>query len=336
MNVKNRIGGAMNAIMGQTNKGGIKSFFGYNTPTTISSNPVSAVLSKVTGTAPAPTPSTSYTMIFVLIGLFALIFAGIYLYFKTFGYTIQMGLDRLMGKFENKDKIDMTLNGGDESKMTASLVPPSSDSAESKKLKDLLGLASESTGQLPFNPEERPSGMPGSKESPDFLERAARQIKKTFGPDQQVFNVSRNIYTYGDAAPLCKAMGAELATYEQLVESQKHGADWCNYGWVKGQMAAFPVQEKTWNKLQTGPVEYRESCGKPGINGGFFDNPELRFGVNCFGPRPEKKDTDELITENIFPPTAEEIEFDKKVNKFREQMNNITVLPWNRDKWQGT
>jgi hypothetical protein len=324
MAIKNKIGGSSN---------GSKSFFGYGqngTQATATTNLVANAVS-------TNTSSGYFSSIIILIILFAIIFAGLYVYFKTFGYTLQMGWDKLMGKFQDKEQINVSLNEGGQSNLTTALVPPPSDAAESKKLKELIGLTAESTGRLPFDPEERPSGMPGSKESPNFLEKAARQIKKAFDPEQQVFNVSRNVYTYDDAAPLCKAMGAELATYEQLVEAQKHGADWCNYGWVKGQMAAFPVQEQTWNKLQTGSAEYRNSCGKPGINGGFFDNPELRFGVNCFGKRPQKKDTDELLTDSdvVLPPSAEEIEFNKKVHKFKEQMGNLTVLPWSREKWQG-
>jgi hypothetical protein len=190
---------------------------------------------------------------------------------------------------------------------------------------------------LPFSPEDRPSGMPGAEEKPGFVSRTVRDLKKAFGPDEQVFNINRNIYTYDEAAPVCKAMGAELATFEQVELAQKHGADWCNYGWVKGQMAVFPTSEETWNKLQTGPKEYRFSCGKPGVNGGHFDNPELRFGVNCFGARPQKKDADELLFDSDagMPPTAEQVEFDKKVQKFRDQMENITVLPWSREKWSG-
>jgi hypothetical protein len=177
--------------------------------------------------------------------------------------------------------------------------------------------------------------MPGSTESPSLMKRLKRKLKDKFGKTKEVFNVSRNVYTYDEAGPLCTAMGAELATYEQLKKAQEKGADWCNYGWVKGQMAIYPTQEKTWNKLQSGPQEYRNSCGKPGINGGFFDNPELRFGVNCFGARPEKKDTDELMmdTETGMPRTAEQIEYDKKVQVFRDQLDTITVLPWARGKW---
>jgi hypothetical protein len=189
-------------------------------------------------------------------------------------------------------------------------------------------------GTMPFNPDERPSGMPGATEE-TYASKEKKRRRKRKSAEGQVFNVSRNLYSYEEAAPLCKAMGAELATYDQIVEAQKGGADWCNYGWTKGQMAVFPTSDETYDKLQSGPPEYRNSCGKPGVNGGFFDNPELRFGVNCFGKRPSKKDTDDLLndTDTIVPPTAEQIEFDKKVSKFREQIDNISVLPWSRKKW---
>ena len=100
-------------------------------------------------------------------------------------------------------------------------------------------------------------------------------------------------------------------------------------------MAVYPTQEKTWEKLQKGPSAYRFSCGRPGLNGGYFDNPELTFGVNCFGERPAQNDTDDLENSAEFttPPTAEQIEFDKKVQKFRDDLGNVTVLPFSKGKW---
>ena len=38
-----------------------------------------------------------------------------------------------------------------------------------------------------------------------------------------------------------------------------------------------------YDKLQNGPKRLRNSCGSPGLNGGHFANPNLKFGVNCFG-----------------------------------------------------
>jgi hypothetical protein len=305
----------------------------------------------------------------VLIGLgvfFVIVFAGIYLYFKTYGYTLQTAWDRLKNSFKKKEQIDINLTEDGKTEAAASLVPPPPEAGagrDSKELNSLLaatglsdstgptgspssassnmagsvssGLTTSSGSNIPFSPEDRPSGFPGAEEKPGFATKAVRSLANAFGPDKEVFNVSRNIYTYDEAAPVCKALGAELATFDQVQTAQRYGADWCNYGWTKGQMAVFPTSEETWNKLQTGPKEYRFSCGKPGVNGGYFDNPELRFGVNCFGPRPEKKDTDELLfdSEAGVPPTAEQVEFDKKVQKFRDQLGNITVLPWSRDKW---
>ena len=34
------------------------------------------------------------------------------------------------------------------------------------------------------------------------------------------------------------AFDAELASYDQVKDAWQKGADWCNYGWVKGQAAA--------------------------------------------------------------------------------------------------
>jgi hypothetical protein len=133
---------------------------------------------------------------------------------------------------------------------------------------------------------------------------------------------------------LCRAFGAELATYDQVKEAYEKGADWCNYGWAKGQLAVYPTQQSTYDKLQHGPEEERMSCGVPGVNGGYFDNPELRFGVNCFGVKPPRNATDELLESQVaLPPTPDQIEFDKKVQKYREQLNTITVLPFHKGQW---
>jgi Extracellular link domain len=275
----------------------------------------------------------SFTTVALLGLLFVLIFIGIFVYFKTIGYTVQTGWSKLMNIFGKKDTVDVGLTEDDKVIDSIKLVPP----APTPNPAATNSAPGNANSPLPFSPDERPSGMPGAQESKSLFAKAIGSVERAFDPEKQVFNVSRNLYTYEEAAPLCKAMGAELATYEQVQVAQKHGADWCNYGWVKGQMAVYPTQEATWNKLQQGPAEYRGACGKPGVNGGIFDNPDLRFGVNCFGPRPQKKDTDELLTDTDMgmPPTAEQIEFDKKVQQFRDQLGNITVLPWSRSNWSG-
>jgi hypothetical protein len=151
---------------------------------------------------------------------------------------------------------------------------------------------------------------------------------------KEVFNVADNKYAYSDAEPLCKALGAELATYDQVKESWKKGADWCNYGWVKGQSAIYPTQQATYDKLQNGPEEQRMACGVPGINGGFFDNPELRFGVNCYGTKPTETGTDERrILEKQMNVAPGALEYDRKVQDYKNHRDEIAINPFKDGEW---
>lgn len=171
----------------------------------------------------------------------------------------------------------------------------------------------------------------------DEMTKEKKFVEKILPGHQQVFNINKNTYTYYDAEPLCKALGSELATYEQVKEAYAKGAEWCNYGWVKGQMAVFPTQKKTWDDLQNGPEEQRMSCGRPGVNGGFFDNPELRFGVNCFGAKPEQKDHDatQVASGEGAPLSPGNLQLQKKIAKYRGESSSIGILPWNTQNWSG-
>jgi len=109
------------------------------------------------------------------------------------------------------------------------------------------------------------------------------EIKNARG-ENEVFNVSNNVYSYEEAQEVCTAFDASLATYDQIEHSYKNGGEWCNYGWSAGQMAFFPTQKKTWETLQKSEGT-KHACGRPGINGGFIDNPYVRFGANCYGKK---------------------------------------------------
>ena len=158
-------------------------------------------------------------------------------------------------------------------------------------------------------------------------------VEKILPSRKEVFNITQNKYSYSDSEPLCKAFGAELASYDQVKDAWRKGADWCNYGWVKGQSAVFPTQESTFNKLQSGPDDQRLSCGVPGINGGYFDNPELRFGVNCYGVKPSENDADTRAIMNKNNLTPDAIAFDKKVFNYKNHKSEIPVNPFSHDNW---
>lgn len=178
---------------------------------------------------------------------------------------------------------------------------------------------------------------------PTPLDTAAAANEKSAGllnkllpmGSKEVFNVSTNEYTYYDAEPLCLALGAELATYEQVQQAWNKGGDWCNYGWAKGQLAIYPTQKETWNKLQNGPPDEKNACGRPGVNGGYFDNPEMRFGVNCYGVKPDQSSNDErLLMENgTIPKTASTLKMDKQIQDIKNNLDTIGILPFSGDKW---
>ena len=150
---------------------------------------------------------------------------------------------------------------------------------------------------------------------------------------KEVFNIAANKYTYTDAEPLCKAFGAELATYDQVKEAWNKGADWCNYGWVKGQSAVYPTQQETYDKLQAGPEDQRMACGTAGVNGGYFDNPELRMGVNCYGKKPTENDTDDRYHAKQKNLTPGALAYDQKVQNYKNEQNQIPVNPFKTGSW---
>jgi hypothetical protein len=159
-------------------------------------------------------------------------------------------------------------------------------------------------------------------------------IHSMSGGKQEVFNIADNKYKYSDAEPLCKAYGAELATYDQVKEAWQKGADWCNYGWVKGQAAVYPTQESTYNKLQAGPEDQKRACGVTGVNGGYFDNPNLRFGVNCYGAKPAKSDADDRAQMKHPNQTNDQLEYDRKVQDYKTELNIIPISPFNTESWE--
>ena len=151
---------------------------------------------------------------------------------------------------------------------------------------------------------------------------------------KQVFHIPGNNYTYDNAESLCKAYGSRLATYDEVEKSYDNGAEWCSYGWSDKQLALFPTQKETWNKLQT--IEGHENdCGRAGINGGYIANQNVKFGANCFGYKPKITDTEMAMmkTEPLYPKTMEDIKEEKQVDYWRRKIPEILVSPFNKSVW---
>ena len=178
-------------------------------------------------------------------------------------------------------------------------------------------------------PEKRFIEKTGNKLSKD-LKKVGEEVENDLGLGNfrkgggsglggEVFNVSKNNYTYDEAKAICKAYGAKLATYNQIEDAYKSGAEWCNYGWSADQMAFYPTQKNTWKKLQK-IKGHEHDCGRPGINGGYIDNPNVRFGVNCFGTKPaiSAEEQDMMNNASIYPKSKEDRKIDRLAKNIRK------------------
>lgn len=160
-----------------------------------------------------------------------------------------------------------------------------------------------------------------NKSSPKFNNKVSN--------NKQVFNVKENIYTFDDAAAVCGALGAEIATIQQLIDAHEEGGEWCNVGWTKEGIAAYPIQYEAWKKMQDNDANKRKLCGRPGINVS-RNNPNLLYGVNCYGVKPKPKGT-EIIKDVFISDKQRKLE--QKIAEFQKNLKEIGVAPFNSNKW---
>tara|TARA_B100000902_G_scaffold263543_1_gene249684 strand:- start:834 stop:1646 length:813 start_codon:yes stop_codon:yes gene_type:complete len=151
---------------------------------------------------------------------------------------------------------------------------------------------------------------------------------------KEVFYIPGNKYSYDNAKALCLSYGGRLATYQEISDAYDQGADWCGYGWSEGQMALFPTQQGKWANLQS--IDGHEhDCGRPGINGGYIENPNVRFGVNCYGYKPDitPEERTEMENATLYQKTQKELDFEKRVDYWRSKIPNILLAPFNHNTW---
>lgn len=151
------------------------------------------------------------------------------------------------------------------------------------------------------------------KEEKDEVKKEEKKPKEEEMVNETgVYHIADNDYTYNEAKCKCSAYDGQLATESQMIEAFNKGANWCSYGWTQGQKAMYPVQQNFWDELQLDPSK-KDNCGNVGLNGGYFNDPELKFGVNCYGVRPK--------------PTAN-LNIDKCSTKKLKKNVNDTIYPF--------
>jgi hypothetical protein len=156
-------------------------------------------------------------------------------------------------------------------------------------------------------------------------------------PDKEVFNIQNNLYTYDEAQDVCSIYGATLANYDQMEKAYQDGAEWCNYGWSENQMALFPTQKETWNKLQKSE-KTKNACGRPGINGGYIKEKNMKYGVNCYGKKPKASDKDlQIMKANIedkIPESDADRDLRIKMEIWKANADKFLVVnSFNKGKW---
>ena len=150
---------------------------------------------------------------------------------------------------------------------------------------------------------------------------------------KEVFHISNQDYTYDQSKCKCESYGGKLATKAQLTDAYNKGAHWCTYGWTDKQEAYYPVQKCDWDSMKEKndrlPDNAKTFCGMPGINGGHFANPNLKFGVNCYGIKPKG-----MITK-ANAPYCPPMNFCKLETNFEasHKLDTDEISGFNNDKW---
>jgi len=161
-------------------------------------------------------------------------------------------------------------------------------------------------------------------------------IDSTDISNQEVFHIFNNKYTYSEAKEVCSSLDARLATYDEVENAYNKGGGWCSYGWSADQLALFPTQKETYNKLKK-ILGHENDCGRPGVNGGYIDNKKAKFGANCFGKKPEMSVLDEEYMDKYsFSPAFSDASYSDfsycAVDSTSSAMN-LLIAPFNKSKW---
>ena len=99
-------------------------------------------------------------------------------------------------------------------------------------------------------------------------------------------------------------------------------------------MAFFPTNKAVWEKLQK-IKGHEHDCGRIGINGGYIANPDVRFGVNCFGSKPKitSKESKLMNNQTLYPKSLEDYRLDKKADYYKKNIKLKSKLLLNKEKY---
>jgi hypothetical protein len=161
------------------------------------------------------------------------------------------------------------------------------------------------------------------------------QIPQPVNTDE-VFQVGNGNLTYVEAQGACQAEGSKLASYTQIENAYNNGAEWCSYGWSDGQLALFPTQKATYERLQAGCTGSQNSCGRPGINGGYIANQNVRFAANCYGKKPKATKAEERALKANVGISPEASEATRLAQLFKAADKKFMIRPFASGEWSSS
>ena len=146
--------------------------------------------------------------------------------------------------------------------------------------------------------------------------------------ESEVFHIDNQVFTYNNAKKLCKnTFNANIATESNMNEAYNKGANWCSAGWIDGQSIMHPIQPDYFKSISK---KQQNDCtgkgGKPGLQGGKFYDPNMKFGVNCYGKKP-KVNNSKLKRLNIKQNDKTKNVKKKNIWKNKEFNVNLNITP---------
>ena len=94
-------------------------------------------------------------------------------------------------------------------------------------------------------------------------------------------------------------------------------------------MALYPIQDKFAKQLKKDGKE--ASGGLPGLAGGYFANPNIKFGVNCYGLKPDPSDS-ERFKHDLNTLLVSDTN-NKKLQQIKSKLEDLSISPFNTDQW---
>lgn len=157
-------------------------------------------------------------------------------------------------------------------------------------------------------------------------------LKGNFLQKKEVFHIANQDYSYEQSKCKCASYGGRLATKDEVTTAYNGGANWCSYGWTEGQNAYYPVQQCYYDSIMEEDDFLENSdkyCGKPGLNGGYFSNPQLKFGVNCYGPKPKGA---VIKAKSPYCPPQDFCKMNKN-SSANQRLSTDEIAPFSDTKW---